>query len=397
VKVRAGMAANRPARSELRRGTKLVLIAAMSVVTLLLLESGARAIFAMKAGRKALLYGIPWLQREPPVHTVMDHGNRVAGYTKYFPNETKRDYKPDTHEEFPVAINGHGFRGHDFSDQKPAGVVRVVTLGASSTFGYHDRDDETYPYYLEQRLNAKAGKRFEVINLGIPHLRSWEILALFRAEGLPLEPDVVTFYEAINDSVADLRPSEAPDPGPKQGLRTNVARVAPLRAAYRWLRDHFIVLGFADSFLTVQSVWSYTPADVEQHGKGKVERFLANVAAIDRLCQEHKILFIVMKQQAKSLMFDDLKGVSYQQEVELVQQKLERGERIPMVAMAFLTHRRLTDALGAWALANGVPLVDVIELLNDRRELLWTWVHLHPEANAAIADALAAEIRLQVE
>jgi hypothetical protein len=80
-----------------------------------------------------------------------------------------------------------------------------------------------------------------------------------------------------------------------------------------------------------------------------------------------------------------------------VQAKLERGERISLTAMAFLTHKRLTDALGDWAHANSVPLVDVIELLNDRRELLWTWVHLKPEANGAIADALASEIQRLVK
>lgn len=82
----------------------------------------------------------------------------------------------------------------------------MVTLGASSTFGYYTRDDETYPHYLERYLSQRlaAGSRAEVINLGIPHLRSEEILALFRAEGLPLDPDVVTVYLGANDSARTL-------------------------------------------------------------------------------------------------------------------------------------------------------------------------------------------------
>jgi len=55
--------------------------------------------------------------------------------------------------------------------------VRVVTLGASSTFGFHNRDDQTYPRQLENLLNqeARGSTRYEVINLGIPHLTSDEI------------------------------------------------------------------------------------------------------------------------------------------------------------------------------------------------------------------------------
>jgi hypothetical protein len=114
----------------------------------------------------------------------------------------KVDHDPITNEAFRGSINSRGFRGGEFDESKELGVTRIVTLGSSSTFGYYDRDNETYPYYLEQKLNQRlAGTaRFEVINLGIPHLRSEEILALFYAEAIPLHPDVITFYEEVNDA-----------------------------------------------------------------------------------------------------------------------------------------------------------------------------------------------------
>ena len=95
-----------------------------------------------------------------------------------------------------------GFAVEKFDETKKPGVTRIITLGSSSTFGYYDRDNETYPYYLEQILNKalRSTGRFEVINLGIPHLRSEEILSLFQAEAIPLRPDVVTFYEGVNDA-----------------------------------------------------------------------------------------------------------------------------------------------------------------------------------------------------
>ena len=45
--------------------------------------------------------------------------------------------------------------------------------------------------------------RVEVINLGIPHLRSNHVLALFLAEALPLGPDVITYYQGSNDNLPD--------------------------------------------------------------------------------------------------------------------------------------------------------------------------------------------------
>ena len=122
----------------------------------------------------------------------------------------------------------HLFRGRDFQTQKAPGVIRVVTLGASSTFGYYDRDEETYPFLLETLLNAESPEslRFEVINLGIPHLKMASIYQLFMAEALPLQPDIVTFYEGNNDAGSISSP---PYFGPKSsGDR--------LRSAVDWAR-----------------------------------------------------------------------------------------------------------------------------------------------------------------
>ena len=170
---------------------KLTLIVIISVVTALMIEVGARVVFAVKVGPKALLYGTSY-QRSKEVkqenHTVQQHESELGGYSKYFPNEEKIDHSPLTGETFPVTINSHGFRGREFTKAKQPGVVRIVTLGASSTFGYYDKDDETYPHFLQQRLNEVGPRRFEVINLGIPHLWSDQILALFLAEGCPYSP-----------------------------------------------------------------------------------------------------------------------------------------------------------------------------------------------------------------
>src|SRR4051794_34635657 len=62
---------------------------------------------------------------------------------------------------------------------------------------------------MEQDLNAelpircKDIKAFEVINLGIPHMTTWKIYSILMEEALPLHPDVVTFYEGVNNAASN--------------------------------------------------------------------------------------------------------------------------------------------------------------------------------------------------
>ena len=164
------------------------------VAVALLLELTLRGYFALQVGPRVLAYGTPWYrnafgehrkeellkqharervgwnENESALNTVSKHDNEKRGYFKFFPNETKYIRDIDSGAIFPIKINSHGFRGKDFSISKPDDVVRVLTLGASSTFGFFNKDDETYPYLLEQRLNklCHGSKRFEVINFAIP-------------------------------------------------------------------------------------------------------------------------------------------------------------------------------------------------------------------------------------
>src|SRR5262245_4774560 len=296
---------------------KLLLVIFLSLVTGLLTEVGARVIFAARTGPRTLVYGTRFYRHKPLADTVMAHKNQAVGYTKYFPNEERLDYNPDTREQFRVTINNHGFRGPDFQVEKETGTIRVVTLGASSTLGYHNRDDETYPHLLEEHLNRAAhGQRFQVINLAVPHLRSWEILALFRTEGLPLQPDVVTFYEGINDAAqVDIEINLGKLSEHEAMLRERSAIVSTFATVYRALKHRSVLFALFDSFLEGKRGWTYSKKDYERHVVGKRELFLQNVSAIHDLCKEKGIVFIVMKQQARSMEIDEVKGLTYEAEV----------------------------------------------------------------------------------
>ena len=316
-------------------------------------------------------------------HTVRRHTNAVDGYSKFVPNEQKFTYDVDTDETIPVRINSHGFRGEDYQIEKPPGVTRIVTLGASSTFGYHDRDDQTYPRYLSDNLARTCDGRtnFEVINLGVPHLTSTETVALFRAEGAPLRPDVVTFYEGINDSSFNKAKKKA-------ALREWVA------SGFRALRDRFVVFAFVQEYLR-SGARRFSAAQIERHQRGRSETFLRNLALLRAECRRAGATLIVANQQTTSLLVprEALRGVTYNGEQELVARKLESEGFVDTKELNFLTHRILMLDLAAWTSANQVPFVDIIAALDARRDVLVSWVHLNAEGNRLIADELAREIR----
>jgi len=94
-----------------------------------------------------------------------------------------------------VTINSLGFRGPEISTKKRPGVVRIVTLGGSSTFGTQVSDDEAWPRQLERRL----GRDFEVVNLGVPGYGTVENLIQTAFVLSDLNPDIAIYYEGWND------------------------------------------------------------------------------------------------------------------------------------------------------------------------------------------------------
>lgn len=386
-----------------------------ALFTLLLLEAVVRGYFATQVGPRLWLYGTRWkvvaadLSKDRSVST---HLRTVGGYreydptlhgsyAKYFPNEVRFTPSPDRREYYEARINNQGFRGADFTTEKPPDTFRILTMGASSTFGYHDRDDETYPYYLGQILNQRAAgsKHFEVINFAVPHAASNNILAMFLAEGVQLAPDLVTFYEGANDAVI----VERAEPG-LVGRGWEALRQWSLAAEFI---NYSLRLGVVNEHYT----WS------DELAERRTKAFLANLESLRQECRQRGIRLVVATQQMKSELVkpEDMKGLTYDDEVRMVRERVARGEIGPsrpapwvvvqpigaLLAVFYsprvmLIHSRLMNEERAWAAAHpDVGFVDVVKALDQDRDLLANWVHLRAEANRKIAEALAPEILRQ--
>jgi len=391
------------------------------VTVALLLELALRGYFALQVGPRVLAYGTPWYrnafgehrkeelikqynrelvgwdENEDTLNTVSKHNNEKGGYFKFFPNEKKYIKDIDSGEIFPVTINSHGFRGKEFSIAKPDDVIRVLTLGASSTFGFYNKDDETYPYLLEQRLNklCHGPKRFEVINFAIPDARAEQIRSMFVAEGLAFDPDVITFYEGRNDS-ARLRPMDF------RQAHSSEASTGWLHGPWNAMTRTFILARFVDEqFAAHTQVAADEALESLRTVSARTSKvFLQDLEEIREVADRRHILFIVANQQANSKSWFGIpaaqrmsqKGVTYGDEVAGIEHMLQRGEPISGYEFNFLIHARLMRDLRTWAQNNKLPFVDIIRLLDQERQHMVSWVHLDAFANGVIADALADQI-----
>lgn len=119
-------------------------------------------------------------------------------YLSYYPTPNYRKGR--------TIHNSLGYRGDEFSLEKPNGVYRIVALGGSSTYDVRIEDNaNTFTAQLEKLLKEDYGyQTVQVINAGVPGYNSWEILGNLEFRVLDLDPDLVIIYENTNDVHARL-------------------------------------------------------------------------------------------------------------------------------------------------------------------------------------------------
>ena len=114
--------------------------------------------------------------------------------------------------DWTARINSDGFRGpersHDWPDGEP---YRILCLGDSVTYGFNVGQDATYPARLERMLSRKhPGRRFEVINAGVPGWSWVQGAAFLLRDGLALRPDLIVAAHGTDDHLwpTDVTDSE---------------------------------------------------------------------------------------------------------------------------------------------------------------------------------------------
>lgn len=133
-------------------------------------------------------------------------GNINKKYCHGFKPNTRFRLIASKNDEYNVGvrINNYGFRGKDITIEKEPGVVRIMAIGDSFTFGVGAEEDETIPFLIEKELK-KESKRVEVLNSGFGSYSPLLHFLKVRDEYLEFSPDLVIYFFDFSDLADDWR------------------------------------------------------------------------------------------------------------------------------------------------------------------------------------------------
>ena len=359
------------------RRTRLLLAGALCIGALLALELVTRVGSWLVYGLDPyyLLYGfVSWT--DP---TGEGHSEKFEGYFKYPPNSTLHNKVPE-----PARINNQGFRGADFEVAKAPGTFRIACMGGSSTFGYTDGDQGTYPVLLQELFDAHpAAMPVEVINAGIAHFNTDHQVALLRGEVLDWEPDVITLYLAYNDAYY---------PRPESRWQAAAKRADEYSAAFACLRKVTNAL-FGEVIMHQWTLFPErtTPEKLARQIELHRARTRTNLEAIAELAHARGAR-VVVGRQPMTVWYREhpdspRAGITYEAEVAGARARLERDGAVGLWDAVLLVHRALLEEIDAFAAAHAFPVVDNVALIDAHPEGLATYVHLSEAANARLAQA----------
>jgi GDSL-like Lipase/Acylhydrolase family len=104
-----------------------------------------------------------------------------------------------------VEMNSHGYRGREWSVEKPSGTYRIAVLGDSFAEAFQLPEERTFAARTEQGLNRQCGpgRRFEVLNFGVAGFGTGQELETLRLRVLRFQPDLVLLYFYGSNDVYD--------------------------------------------------------------------------------------------------------------------------------------------------------------------------------------------------
>ena len=362
--------------------TRLVLITALTILS-------AEAIVRITAflwsdyGMYYFSYGLTGLSGSLGISPWSTHSGE---YYKFPPNYQLKGAAGQAAEV--ASINSLGFRGPEFQPNKPKGTFRIVCLGESSTFGYHNSDSGTYPIQLEKVLRQTSGDaNIEVINAGFPYYNSGSILALLKEEISRYDPDVITLYSAFNDAAWPLK-------------------INSLARAVFWIQEHSAVyLALKETLHTdkfflrhmskiarrlTPSTMNYEPfkAEIDQVAL----RYRSNIKSIIKFAKEKGIATVLIKQPMTAQNQPSRRSISYEAEYRAVMEKFRASAALLLNQLLLIKHHRLIEELGKIANEEGLPIVDNIAIIDRNGGGLASWVHLTEEANLRLAEAIKSAV-----
>lgn len=281
----------------------------------------------------------------------------------------------------PIRVNSRGFVGEEFEEPRPSGVVRIVSIGDSSTFG-QGTGVETYPAQLELRLNGGAGgRRYQVINAGIEGLNSELALRRLVTKALPLRPDVVTVYIGWNDLMKFDPAGQRESPG--------------LAIVARAMDHLWLTKGLRKLIFYHVRPYVHSPATGPSSRTGVFRHY--RPAVFENNLRE--IILEIRKAGARPLVMTLPSVVSD----DMALRDIRRARVVfPYFASAYAVGdfvdliAAYNDSIRRIAAEQQVPLVDLAKEIDgrpDRRELFFDTMHPNQRGRELVADMISRHLR----
>jgi len=312
----------------------------------------------------------------------------TAVFAKYiFPQQEHRVL--DQSGQYLYSINALGYRGALFTPHKPADKVRIMVYGGSSVFDVAHPDPRDWPHRVETRLQQSGFASVEVINAGIPGLRSSDSVGRLFAEGHLFEPDYVLFYGSWND-IKDFRATE-----PLLWLRSPLHQsdVDHPLFTYRNDLDRWLCK-VSQLYVRLRSryyTWGLRLGPQGTLPEGNYVSTLSETALRQYRMNIQTFVDVARNAGAVPILMTEARLVS-------PGNTAADKERIGY-DMVLLTHETLLKAFEAtdWilrdvAMEKQVRLIDASSDLSGRADLFLDTVHLTDRGSDALADIVAASL-----
>ena len=280
-------------------------------------------------------------------------------------------------------------------------TVRVFFMGGSTTFGWFQRADHTIPADAARRLQTLLGNtaRVEVTNFGVPgHTFTQEILELILQLRSGARPDVVVFYDGINDVMATVQNKRAGFAqnesnrvqdfvrGRREASEDNPGLVNDLLTIKHMLGTALSRLWFAKQVVNWARAGGPStaapPELAEQLAKSIVHIHAENARIVEALAASYGFQAIYVWQPAL---------LSTRKPLTAHETWLRRAEVGNFVRTMRDVHRRVPELIGpAMAPVAGDRFIETTDLFNeDAGDIFVDWTgHTYERANPRIVDAL---------
>lgn len=120
-----------------------------------------------------------------------------------------------------ITINSLGYRGQKFARKKHEGIIRILFLGDSFTYGFAMDDEDTLPRLVEKHL-LQHFSNVEVINAGFHGGSQQQYELYLKTEGFSLDPDIIVISSLADNDITDSNFNYVMERG-EDGLPTKIS------------------------------------------------------------------------------------------------------------------------------------------------------------------------------